>query len=106
MERPRVNLDSIAAVLDRVIEHPLAAVAAELLPQTHRAIRDARDNLPELASGLEAKVFDHVRREARELEREILGGVGRWVQDAIRTRRSPRRKVIAQKKAARGGKRA
>jgi hypothetical protein len=84
MPRPQVNLDAVAAILDRVLEHPLAAVAAELLPQTHGVVRTARAHLPEIASGLEARAVDHVKAEARALEAEIVGGMTRWLQDTLR----------------------
>jgi hypothetical protein len=82
--RPTVNLDAVAAILDRVLEHPLAAVAAELLPQTHGAVRMARGHLPEIASGLEARAVDTVKSEARALEAELVGGLTRWMQETLR----------------------
>ena len=84
MARPQVNLDAVAAVFDRVLEHPLAAVAAELLPEAHGALRAARADLPALASGIEARAVDHVKGEVRALEQELVGGVTRWIQDTLR----------------------
>jgi hypothetical protein len=103
--RPKVNLDPVAAVFDRVLAHPIAAIAKELLPQAHGALQDARDNLPALASGLEARAVDEVKAHARELEAEVLGGLTRWVQETIRAgkgQRAPRR--LAAKNAARKGR--
>jgi hypothetical protein len=101
-DRPKVNLDPVAAVLDRVLEHPLAQVAAALLPQSHGALRAVRDNLPALASGLEARAVDHVKSEAAALERELVGGMTRWVQDTIRAGRGERPvRRLQTKKAAR-----
>ena len=107
MARPTVNLDAVAAIFDRVLTHPLAQVAAELLPQTHGAVRMARDHLPEIASGLEARAVDTVKSEARALEAELVGGLTRWMQDTLRKGRgqpAPKRLRAPRKKAAKKGK--
>jgi hypothetical protein len=105
MTRPTVNLDGVAAIFDRVLEHPLAQVAAELLPITHGTVRLVRENLPAVASGLEARGIGAMRQEARALEAEIVAGVSRWVQDTIRAGRgeAPVRR-LGPKKAARRAK--
>jgi hypothetical protein len=105
--RPQVNLDAIAAVLDRVLAHPLAGVAAELLPEAHGTLRAVRDNLPAFASGIEARAAAEVKAEARALEAEIVGGLARWVRETIRAGRGERApRALKMKNAARkAGKR-
>ena len=108
MPRPQVNLDPIAEVLDRVLAHPAARLAAELLPETHGAVRAVRDNLPAIASGIEARAVDHVRSEARTLERELTGAITRWVHETIakgKGQRAPRRLRAPKRAAPKKGKR-
>lgn len=83
MPRPVVNLDPIANAIDRVLDHPAAAVAGELLPQTVGALRKVRANLPAVASGLEARAVAHLRTEAAAIEQELLDGAQAWISEAI-----------------------
>jgi hypothetical protein len=63
-----------------------------------------RDNLPAVASGIEARAVGTIKDEARALEAEIVRGMSRWVQDTIRAGRgeAPLRR-LGPKKAARKG---
>jgi hypothetical protein len=110
MNRPRVDLSKIDAVLRRVLEHPVAAVVEELLPETMGAVREAASDLPALASGLEARAVAEVSRASRELEGEIVDGMTQWVRETIRAGRgqakpkalrAPRR-IAARKASAKG----
>lgn len=91
MARPQVSLDPIARVLDRLLEHPAARVASEFLPETAALVRGVRDQLPALASELEHEAIEHVTREARELERELLAGARRFLQKAA-ARQKPKKR--------------
>jgi hypothetical protein len=98
--RPQVNLDPLAAVFDRVLSHPVAQIARELLPDTARAVDEARANLPALASGIEARAISGARQAAADLEGEIVGGLGDWIRDTIRAGRgeAPVRRLKARRK--------
>jgi hypothetical protein len=105
MRRPEVNLDRIAAALDRAIEHPATKIAEEFFPDTVHRLRQVRQHLPEIASGVEAKGVEAIKAEARslarDLEREFLGGLGRFIDETLvahgkgppkRLRAAPKRK--------------
>jgi hypothetical protein len=95
MDRPRVNLQGVDAVLQRLLAHPMASVAEELLPQTWGALRAAAADLPAMASGLEARALEHGAAAARELEAELVGSLTRWVQETIRKGRGmPKPKML------------
>jgi hypothetical protein len=87
MRRPEVNLDRIAAALDRAIDHPATKVAEEFFPDTVARMRQVREHLPEIASGVEAKAVGTIKDEAkslaRDFEREFFGGLGRFIDEAI-----------------------
>jgi hypothetical protein len=82
--RPRVDLTAVDAVLQRVLSHPVAAVADELLPRTMGSLRAVASDLPAVASGLEARAIEHVSTAARELEGELVAGLTSWVRETIR----------------------
>jgi hypothetical protein len=104
MRRPEVNLDKIAAALDRAIEHPATKVAEQYFPDTVARLHQIRDNLPEVASGLERKAVAglevEAKRLARELERELLGGLGAFLDETL-GRAPPKRKRLRAKKRRR-----
>lgn len=104
--RPQVNLDALAAIFDRVLAHPVARIAAELLPDAAAAVQEAREDLPALASGLEARAVAGARRAAAELETEIVGGMGEWIRETIRAGRGQRpvRRLKAKTANRRAGK--
>lgn len=106
--RPQVNLDGLAAIFDRVLEHPVAKIAAELLPDTADAVHQARDNLPALASGIEARAVAGARKAAADLEAEIVGGVGDWIRETIRAGKgeAPARRLRAKSANRKANKRA
>jgi hypothetical protein len=90
MRRPEVNLDAIAAALDKALDHPVTRVAEDYFPDTVRRMRQVRENLPEIASGVERKAVaalqDEAKKMARDLEREceVVGrGLGRFIDEAL-----------------------
>jgi hypothetical protein len=106
VNRPRVDLTGLDAVLQRLLSHPIAAVCDELLPQTMGAVRLVARDLPAAASGLEARALDQARAGARELEEELVGAATRWVKDTIRKGKgeAPVRRLRAPRAAARTAK--
>jgi hypothetical protein len=88
--RPQVRLDALAHALDRVLDHPAAAVLGELFPVAGRSVRRLRDNLPEVASGLEARAIEHMKSEAAALERDALEWL-RGLAKPKRRRAAPKR---------------
>ncbi len=105
-KRPQVNLDAVAGVLDRVLDHPVARIANELLPETMGAVRAIRGDLPAMASGIESRAIQELRAGARELERELVGSISSWVQETIRNGRGESRpkRLRAPRPAARNAK--
>jgi hypothetical protein len=101
MQRPTVNLDKVASFLDGLLDHPLAQLAGEFAPITVGAIRTVRENLPEVASGLEARAVDRVKVEAHALEREVLGSLQRFLAGTVKKGRGPRPKRLKAKKGRR-----
>ncbi len=68
---PTVNLDAVGALLDRALQHPIAALAGELAPDAMARIREIRDNLPDVAAGVQVRALEEVSREAVRLTRDV-----------------------------------
>jgi hypothetical protein len=96
-ERPTVNLDAVAGVLDRVLAHPTTQAAGQFMPETVRRLKKVRENLPEFASGVEAHVLERVKQEAANLEYELLGELGRFIDGAFRAARRRDKKPTKKK---------
>jgi hypothetical protein len=103
MKRPEVNLDGVARVLDAALDHPATAIAGQYFPETVARMRQIRENLPELASGVEARALQSLEDEAkglaRDLERELLGGLGKFIDATLRKHgRAPPKRLKAPKR--------
>lgn len=94
MPRPTVNLDALGQAIDRAIQTPLGIVTAAIMPEAFAKLRTVRDNLPEVASGLETRAVGVVKGELAELERGMIAGL----DDLLST---TRRRAVKRSKAKR-----
>lgn len=85
MQRPRVDLDPIGQLLDRLLEHPLMGVVDDVAPELGDGLRKARANLPEVAAELQTRAIRRVAGEASNL----LGELGRELAGMARSGRGP-----------------
>lgn len=87
MKPAPVNLDAIGAFLDRALEHPLAHVARQVVPELVDGVRQVRDNLPDVAAGVLVRTEEHLRGEAQALAgdgvRRAAKSVRAFVDDAL-----------------------
>ena len=94
MDRPRVNLDPIARLLDEALEHPVARAVDAIDPTALAGVRQLRANLPEVAAGVEAEAVAQLRAE--------LEGIGRGMLDFVRASLAraarPRKRLPAPKR--------
>lgn len=108
MNRPRVSLDPIAAMLDRALEHPLARILEHIAPDVVEGARTVRANLPEVAAGIEAEMVEQAAAGAEDIAGDVGRALRRRVDRLIRKgspARPPRRLGPAKKKAGKGKKR-
>jgi hypothetical protein len=96
LERPTVNLDAVAGVLDRVLAHPATEKLGALMPETVERVRFVRENLPAVCSGLEARGVEIVRAELVALELDVFGQLDKIIHGAMRA--GKRRDRAAAKK--------
>ena len=97
MDRPRVNLDPIARLLDEALEHPVARAVETIDPTALAGVRQLRANLPEVAAGVEAEAIAQLRGE--------LQGIGQGMLDFVRASleraATKRKRLPAPKRKAR-----
>lgn len=101
MPRPTVNLDAVGNAVDRALEHPIGRAVAQLFPEAAAKARAVRENLPEVASGLEARAVDVVKGELGELERGMIEGLENLLLLRPRRRRSAKRSKAKRSKPKR-----
>ena len=86
-----VNLDPIAAMLDAALAHPMMGAIESTLPGATAQVRTIRENLPEVAAGLEAV--------GRSLDRALVRAIGAWLAPPSRgKRKKPKRLKSGGKK--------
>ncbi len=82
-----VNLDPIAEALDKALAHPLARAVEATLPGATARVRAVRENLPEVASELEARGLEHV---GKSLDRALTRAIDSWLAPK---RKRPKKKA-------------
>jgi hypothetical protein len=86
-----VNLDPIAQAIDQALAHPMARAVESALPGATARVRAIRENLPEVAAGLEQRGLEAV---GRSLDEVLVGAIENWLapkKKRPRAKKQPKR---------------